>query len=190
MIDRTTDRRLAQFGWMLHAIGACGAFGIVVAYQFGMSTTFAAELDQYVREARHVEARVAGSKRLRLEHQALTEQLADLRQRAKMIRQRIPDQPLEAEFLQQLTEIADSEGLTIRDYQRGSASVTSTHSQLEIRIEGEGDYAGLCGFLDRIARLPRVARVQFMQVLEPADAEQMMYPIDISLMLYFGVRQT
>ncbi len=123
---------------------------------------------------------------IRSEHEQLTRSLADIEERAERIRQRIPDEPSEAEFLRQITNAANSEGLEIRDYNVGLVSGSITHSQVDVRLACQGNYAAVCGFLEYLAKLPRITTVQRLQVMSNLTDDS--YPVEISLWLYFGAK--
>jgi Tfp pilus assembly protein PilO len=80
--------------------------------------------------------------------------------------------------------VADQEQLKIRDYQAGMVTKHTAYSQLDVRLLGEGDYSSICGFLERIAQLPRVKTVQRMQIT--GSESRAVYPLDVTLTLYFA----
>jgi hypothetical protein len=53
-------------------------------------------------------------------------------------------------------------------------------------MTGAGDFQSICGFFEEMANLSRVATVQRMNLAIPNDSE--IYPLDITLTLYFGAR--
>jgi Tfp pilus assembly protein PilO len=180
------QRKLALLGWLFHVGGLTSLIVSGCIYHFVVSGLITHQHRQHTEEAARLETLLETAGDLRHDHVRLRNELNELEQRAEMIRQRIPDQPREAAFLQQVAEAAKERGLTIRDYQRGGVTVTETHSELEIRLTGEGDYASICGFFEDIALLPRVATVRRMTVSAPRGKE--VYPLDMTLTLFFGAR--
>ena len=94
--------------------------------------------------------------------------------------------PQEAEFLAQISEAATENGLQIQNFTRGAVTVLDTHSQLQIRLIGAGDYASICGFFEEMSNFSRVATVNNLSLSVPEDTE--IYPLEMTLTLYFGAR--
>jgi len=101
------------------------------------------------------------------------------------MRQRIPEHPREAEFLKQVTQAADDEGLKIHNYARGNLDQKPTHAEFTVQLSCEGNYKSIVGFLDRLAKLSRVATVQRL-TLSAGNVET--YPFDLTLLLYYGAQ--
>jgi Tfp pilus assembly protein PilO len=127
------------------------------------------------------------SGKVRATHASFKDSLVKTRDRTEALRQRIPDRPCETEFLEQMNQAADEEGLEIRDYRRGTVTVEDTHSFLEVRVLGAGSYPEICGFLDRLARLPRISTAEKITITSDATTE--VYPVDLTLRLYFGAQK-
>ena len=117
------------------------------------------------------------------------EELKRRQARAEQVRQRIPDDPCEAEFLKQLTQVADDAGLKIRDYRRGKLAVKDCYSQLQLDLSCTAGYSVLCTFFDRLTRLPRIFTVRQLTITSRSDGTE--YPVELSLLVYFrGQRES
>ncbi len=141
-------------------------------------------------KARQAEEQLAQTERLlraapaiRREHAELTAQLADLEERAETVRQRIPDNPEEVEFLQQIHQAAEAAQFTLHDYRRGQAVTGDRHSQLEVRLIGSGGYDSLCRFFHRVSQFPRQTQTQNLVIR--ADPETGGYRLEMSLLLFY-----
>ena len=77
-------------------------------------------------------------------------------------------------------------GLQIRDYRPGVVATRPTHSQMEIQLSCQGTYRSLCEFLDRLAALPRLTRVEKMEITAAGPESQ---PTTLSLIVYFRLRK-
>ena len=86
----------------------------------------------------------------------------------------------------QVSAAATEKGLVIDNFTRGEISVSDTHSEMQIRLTGEGDYTSICGFFDKMSSFSRVATVSNMTISIPSNTE--IYPLDMTLTLYFGAR--
>ncbi len=53
-----------------------------------------------------------------------------------------------------------------------------------VRIEA--NYYGICGFLDSLARLPRVTTIE--KLVLDAETTNERYPVDMTIVLYYGIQ--
>lgn len=185
MLSGDREKNLRLTGWVIHLAGLLTIVAVVGLYQVVVSALIAREQQEIASEAADKEQFLAQTDDVRAEHKQLTERLEQLETNAVTMRFRIPEQPREAEFLKQVTQAADEEGLKIHKYERGTLDRKSTHAEFNVRLSCEGDYRAIVGFLDRLARLPRVATVQSMS-LAAGTADT--YPFDLSLLLYYGAQ--
>ena len=172
-----------------HAIHAAGLFSLIgggCLYHFGVSAVLSHQQRRNAEETTKLEDLLQTAGDSRRKHSELTQRLLDLEARAEAIRGKIPDKPEEADFLEQVASAAQDRGLVIQRYTRGAVTTLPTHSLLEIRLAAEGDYLSICGFLEEVANLSRVATVRRMNLTVPANSE--VYPLDITITLYFGAR--
>ncbi len=186
MTPDSNDRKLMLLGWLFHLGGLVTLVLGACAYQFVISGLIthrqAADAAEIVKFETLLETdRYAGRDFIRLKGE-----LVKLEASAEAARQRIPETPQEAEFLAQISEAANEKGLVIQNFTRGDVKVLETHSQLQVRLTGEGDYASICGFFEKMANLSRVATVSDMSLSIPANSD--IYPLDMTLTLYFGAR--
>ena len=105
-----------------------------------------------------------------------------------MLQTRVPDKPQEAEFLADVSRLANELGLTIRDYQPGAALSEPSHTELQVDLVCSGNYASICGFLDRLSKLPRYSSVARLQV--DADGKSPECSAKMSVILYYGVQES
>ena len=89
--------------------------------------------------------------------------------------------------MQQLEQMARDESVMIQNYRRGRIVAHPTHSRLIVHVAIRSSYAGLCGLLDRLENMQRVAVVESMEIRGDADAP--IYPVQLTLALYFGLKQ-
>lgn len=187
MSSNNRENSLRTLGWMFHAGGALSLVVGILSYHFVASALIKKRHEESRQRISELDVKLARGDQIRNDHRAFTTSLTQIEDRADSMRQRIPDLPHETEFLRQVSEAAQLEGLTVLDYQRVSTTTKETHSQLEVRLNCEGDYASICGFLDRMTKLERVATVERMLVTSTPGSE--VYPLDLTLVLYFGARR-
>ena len=180
-MSRTTT--LNAISWLLHLAGAVIVAALVAIAYFTVCASFAWQTTTRTKRITELEEYLSRAPEIRAQHLTLKQTLVDLEQRSREIDQRIPDDPREAEFLRHVTEAAQQVGLAIRDYRRGRITEKENHFELEVRILGEGRYASICQFLERLHGLRRAITVDKMQV--NAEEETDAYPIDLTLLLYY-----
>jgi type IV pilus assembly protein PilO len=185
MLSGDREKRLRITGWLIHLTGFFGIVIFVGLYQVVVSALIAHEKQEIASEASEKEQFLTRSDEITGEHKQLTEQLERLEKNAVTMRFRIPEHPREAEFLKQVSQVADEEGLKIHKYERGSLDRKSTHTEFNVKLSCEGEYFAIVGFLDRLAKLPRVTTVQSMTLTAGTTTK---YPVDLSLLLYYGAQ--
>ena len=185
MFTPDREQNLKITGWGIHLAGIALLLGGVSLYQFVIAALIMNEKEQIATETAEKERFVARKGIVEEEFNQYTDRLADLKKHAETMRQRIPEQPYEADFLRQISQVADEQGVKIIKYDRGSLQRKPTHSQFDVRLSCEGNYAAICGFLDRLAKLSRVATVQSMTLNSNTNG---VYPFDLSLLLYYAAQ--
>ncbi len=186
MTADSNDRKLLLLGWLFHLGGLVTLVLAACAYQFVISGVITHRQAADAAEIARFETLLETERDTAREFTRLQSNLKLLEDSAEAARQRIPETPEEAEFLAQISKAASENGLAIQNFTRGAVTVLETHSQLQIRLTGEGDYASICGFFERMANFSRVATVSNLSLSIPGDAE--IYPLDMTLTLYFGAR--
>ena len=117
------------------------------------------------------------------ENASLVEKMKSIQSRADLINDRIPASPKEAEFLQPATTAAKQTNIEILDYNRGETDSVGDYAELHVHFTIQGGYEDLCEFISRVENLPRISRVN--QVKMETDSRSDIYPIDLSLILFF-----
>jgi len=178
------ESRLKCLGWWLHGAGlGVGVAGIALAYVL-VFRPLHEEIGDCQARATTVEGLLADAASVRAEHRRLCESISRMEADEATIRSRVPEEPLEAEFLAQLTEAASQAGLKIKDFRPAAPLARDTHSQIEIQFSCAGPYPGLCRFLERLSGLPRLARVERLEVTSGgADATA----ATITVMIFYGL---
>jgi Tfp pilus assembly protein PilO len=178
------ERRLIAMGWCLHGLGALAALCIVLsahALLFQPIDRATAVCDCQTQKLQRF---LRNERRVCQEHRQLSTELKDARRRAAELAERVPHQPQEAEFLAQVSQLAEQVGLLIRDYRPGAVTRERSYSSLHVELIGEGSYGATCHFLDRLSRLPRHSTVVFLQ-MSPQESSPK-YDVRMSLELYFA----
>ncbi len=178
-------QQLTMLSWLLNATGVVVLLVGTAVYYFAFDTSLSAteqDLQDRVVEVRKLLSHRAEIRENLREAEA---KLAQQQERAAAVRNRIPDPPNVAEFLQSSSQAAANSGLRIPHFSRGEVTRNATFSQIDIRLECEGTYEDICEFLNELEQIPRVARVISMDI--KAEASDVSYPLVMVIRLYFGV---
>lgn len=137
------------------------------------------------RRAELVREKLSEGPALRREHAEQQRELENLMTRVEEVNRRIPDEPREGEFLADLTRLAGEYGVAIEDFRRGVSESTETHSLVSVSVNVRGDYRGICGLIEGVSKLPRLAELTQLTVRrEAGDAS---YPVNLTYALYYGL---
>ena len=187
MFSKDREVRLRQFDRLLHGIGVLCVLSTLFAYHFTFRRAFNKQQLEHRTKIVELQKSLRTKVAVRNEHARLNEALAELEELAKHVNARIPESAQEGEFLRQVSEAAQAESMEISNYQRGNRFERESHSELEVQFVCEGGYANICGFLDRLDKMSRVATIQRMEL--KADPDRSVYPVQFNLLLYFGIKK-
>ena len=182
------NSNLKAVEWVLHST----LFGVLLAGLFFAQsywqTTLQVDQAELRREIRQIKKKLNNAEQIVSEHQRLKEMKQAIEDRAEIVRDRIPEQPNEGEFLRQTTSAARECGITITEYLRRGIETHDDHSRLMIHISLKGAFANLCRFVDQLERLPRISKVSRLKVGNLKGQENE-YPMELTLILFFRSEQ-
>lgn len=137
------------------------------------------------RRADLVRAKLAGGPALRRRHAEKQRELRGLVDRVDVVNKRIPDDPREGEFLADITRLAAQNDIDIEDFRRAKNQSTATHSTVTVELKATGAHRGLCGLIDGVAALPRLAEMTRLDVRRASDGDR--HAIEMTYALYYGL---
>ena len=178
---------LKQFDSLLHAAGAIVTIAIAVVLHFALYAPLERRHANIVEHTASLDELLNRASDVRGEHAKLSESLAEIMKRSEALHRRVPKEPREVEFLTQVTEAANDEHFKIRGYLPSTIINKQGYSQMEVTLDGEGTYYSICGFLDRIHRLPRMSSVVKMDIRPVSPTKD--YPIKLTLVIYFNLKK-
>jgi Tfp pilus assembly protein PilO len=170
--------------WWLHAAGLLVALAILLAAEFFVYRPIDRQVDVCTRHVAKLRGLLEDENRVRQEHAQAVAQLQAARDLAATLNRRIPDEPSEADFLAQVSQLATDECLEIQDYRPGAITTKDSYSALCVELVCEGDYASLCNFLAGLSKLPRHATVAVLEI--DSGKGKATYSVKLSLELYFA----
>lgn len=144
-------------------------------------TSWRAELSERTRQLRSA---LREGPTLRRNHAALSEQYDGLMTRVADVVKRMPDEPRDDEFLADISRLAAEHGVRIEDFRRGSVSEATTHASVTVMLTARATYAGLCGLVNAIDELPRLAELDALSVSSDPQSDE--YPVKLQYTLYYA----
>ena len=133
-------KQLMVLGYVIHAAGLASLIVGGCAYHFVVSAVLTHQQRLNGEKTARLEEQLERAGDVRRRRSELVQRLSNLESSAEAIRRKIPDQPEESDFLEQISTAAKARGLVIENYTRGGVTTTATHSLLEIRMTGAGDF--------------------------------------------------
>ncbi len=185
MIRSFQQSTLTQSGRLLHAGGAMITLTGLALFVIFIYRPMQLEHQRIEEQTADCTLILNSADRIRYENIRLNSRLPDVERRLGIMMQRIPNSPRESDFLGQLTRLAERTQLNIRDYRPGVIVRKDTHSELEIKLSSVGSYAGICQFLDEVARIPRLCRVSGLEI-RASNTSGEAYLIDMTFRIYFA----
>jgi Tfp pilus assembly protein PilO len=179
------DRETRRFGRVLHYAGllvavACATLG----YSLLHSPTAHAIAETLVR-IEEVLLSVQNSPLIREQHRKVSETLADVTARIAEVQRRVPRDADAAAFLKEITQIASTEHLAIKDFQPGKPVSKHGYAEMHLSFKAQGSFASACSFLDRLHKLTRLSKVKDLSLSAGEDALD--YPMTATLVIFFAL---
>jgi Tfp pilus assembly protein PilO len=177
------ERELSRYQWGLDVAGAGGAAAIVAAALFILYLVdHDAREDLGFRRDRAMTL-LQTADEIRETHKQLQRELPVAREQHRRLRERIPREPQVAEFLAQLSGLAEDADVAIRSFDPQTQASTEQRMDVMVHLAIDGEYANICRFLWDIDRLPRLSRFRSMTLTAP-DAQQTMCSLELDLLIF------
>lgn len=187
MIDLSnSESKLRWLGWLLHGIGLLSVALTAITVREATIHSCVYPRQRLEAEAVRLTPVLATAGTVFQEHRRVQQELGELENNTRAMRDRIPDQPQEAEYLSALSKVAQEVEFSIDNYERQASTAAPSHTEFDVRVEGNGSYVSFCRFLDRIHQLPRIAVVKRLTV--NARDKSTDYPFDMVLTLFYRNR--
>ena len=184
MRERTPDENLRMLGWLLHAAGAGATLLSLVLVVLALFLPIGRELQRCEADLTELDGLMAASPQVRREHRQVHNELVRLRTQKSLLRQRITDGASEDEFLRQVSVAAESSRLQLREYRPGNVERSGEYGSMTIHLDGEATHASICKFLHELSNLPRLCKVQRVQV--SSSNQSVTYPVSLAVEIFFA----
>jgi Tfp pilus assembly protein PilO len=182
------DDQIRRFGRILHYAG-------VLATVIGMAASYSlwhvpllVETDRTDEKIQELTLSVQNAQAIREQYEKVSERLATAKAQIATVKQRVPQEADPGQFFDEVSRIAVEETLAIKDYEKATPVVHEGYTQMEVTLTGRGNYAAVCTFLDRLAGMKRLSKLQNLTLTASGNATE--YPMTATLIIYFGLRGT
>lgn len=168
-------------GWVSHAAGLAVAAGLCVAVVAFVMWPLQTRARQVEKRTVMLDDLLRDGPQIRAESQRLNEELAVMEDRVEQMLDRIPETPREADFLAELSELADANNLEIVEYRPDGITSGTPHSRLAVTVFIDGTYAGVCRFLGGVTHLSRRSQVTRLSITDPDESGVQRVEIDFDI---------
>jgi Tfp pilus assembly protein PilO len=180
------DDETRRFGRVLHYAGLlitmlCGT----VMYSLLHAPTIQAMAETSIR-IEEVLLSVQNAPLIREQHQRASATLDDVTARIADVQRRVPGEADAGSFLKEVTQIASAEQIAIKDFQPEKPALKSGYAELAVTLKGQGSFAGICTFVDRLSKLKRLSKVKDLRVSAAEGTTD--YPMTATLIIYFALQ--
>jgi Tfp pilus assembly protein PilO len=180
------DEELRRFGRLLHY---AGVLATVICAAAGYSLVHAPSIDAVADTSARIQELsllIENAPIMREQHQKVSRTLNQVTATIADIQRRVPRDADAGEFLKEVTRLASAESLAIKDFTPDKAVNRNGYAEMQVTLKGNGSYASICRFVDRLAKLKRLSKVKDLTVSAEGNANE--YPMTATLVIYFGLR--
>jgi Tfp pilus assembly protein PilO len=180
------DDETRRFGRVLHYAGVLATVLCATAmYSLLHAPTTQAAAETSIR-IEEVLLSVQNAPLIREQHQKVSATLEDVTGRIADVQRRVPREADAGAFLKEVTRIASAEQIAIKDFQPEQPALKSGYAELAVTLKGQGSFAGICTFVDRLNKLKRLSKVKDLRVSAAEGTTD--YPMTATLLIYFALQ--
>lgn len=186
MINRTVSKQLKLLVWGTSAIGVLAVLAtIAAAYQAqGLLHRERQTLDARRRDDLELLAR---AEQVRAERESAARQLESLQGELADLKSRIPATPNEAEFLAQLSKLAERSGVRLKNFRPGQVTAAGAVKTCDVQLSLVGSFGSICKLLDGLDEVPRFLSVARLNLTgPPSNGDTCTADVTISLCFAAG----
>jgi Tfp pilus assembly protein PilO len=180
------DDETRRFGRLLHYVGVLATVVSVSAgYSFVHAPTLHAVADRFAR-IEELTLSLQNVPVVREHHRRASEKLREVTARIANVQQRVPPDANAGEFLKEVTQLANSVELAIKDFNPEKPQSKNGYAEMEVTLKGAGSFASICSFIDRLTKLNRLSKVKNLAVSASETPGE--YPMTATLVIYFALQ--
>jgi type IV pilus assembly protein PilO len=147
------------------------ALAMVVLYSFAFFGVKRSELDALQSQLEKLERDLVESRAVAANLSTFTEELENLSRQLDEALEKLPDSAELPVLLTDITSVGKKSGLEFRSFRPRSELNRNFYAEVPIDIELQGSYHNLGLFLDRVAHLPRIVRINEVSISLESDAK-------------------
>jgi Tfp pilus assembly protein PilO len=116
----------------------------------------------------------------------LEQDILVLEKTIRAIREKLPDDPDETHFLEELSQLATAAGFSIAYFRPGVVSQRKNYQEITLQLRGAGTYASVARWLHSLRDIPRILRISDLNISAPSQPGGSC-SVDIRIDLLFGL---
>jgi len=180
------DDDLRRFGRLLHYAGVLITVVCATAAYTMLHAPTARAISDTSLKIQELLLSVENAPIIRQQHRKVSQTLRDVTERIEDVQRRVPRDADAGEFLKEISRIAAAERLAIQDFQPEKPTTKNGYAELQVTLKGQGSFATVCTFIDRLNKLTRLSKVKDLTLSAIDGAAN--YPMTATLVIYFGLR--
>jgi Tfp pilus assembly protein PilO len=180
------DDETRRFGRLLHY---AGVLATVVCATAGYSFLHAPAVREIAETSARIDELLQSVRNgpvMREQHRIVTETLRNVKSRIANVQRRVPRESNAGEFLKEVTQLASAGHLAIKDFHPEKPQAKTGYAEMQVVLKGQGSFGSICTFVDRLAQLTRLSKIQDLTLSAEGTANE--YPMTATLVIYFGLR--
>jgi Tfp pilus assembly protein PilO len=168
---------------IVHALGGAMLLGAGLAFYFGFYAPASADIQKRTTRMEQLHMLTGASEKVSRDYWDLQKRLAELRHASATARKRMPRRTSTDEFIDNITQLAVSNGLQVELCSAGGPQTSETHTQVEVTCNVRGSYASVGRFLADVDHLTQISKVSSFEI--DSDMNSDSYPVHITFQLYY-----
>jgi Tfp pilus assembly protein PilO len=186
MMMEVIDEDTKRFGRLLHY---AGVLATVICTTVGYSFLHAPAVREIAETSAKIDdllASVRNGPVTREHHRIAVEKLHEVTTRIANLQRRVPRDADAGAFLKEVTQIAKSDQLGIKDFHPEKPEVKTGYAEMQVTLKGQGSFGSVCSFIDQLTKLTRLSKITNLTLSVGDNATE--YPMTATLVIYFGLR--
>ena len=181
------DEETRRFGRVLHYVGVLATVVCATAMYSLLQAPTAEAVASTSMKIEELTLSVQNAPMIRQQHRSVGQTLREVKKRIASVQQRVPRDADAGVFLKEVTELATAEHLALKDFQPEKPTNKDGFAEMQVTLKGQGTYASVCTFLDRLSSLKRLSKVKDLKVSATEDSAD--YPMTATLLIYFALQK-
>ena len=181
------DEETRRFGRMLHYAGVLATvLSVWAGYKYIHAPTVesinatSAQIDELMLSVQNATI-------IREQHRIVSAKLHEVTTQIANLQQRVPTNDDSGEFLNQLSQLAHDEQVSITAFNPEKPEPRAGYTEMYVTLKGTGSFRSICMFVDKLSKLPRLSKVKDFTL--SADEGSTEYPLSATPLIYFGPRR-